>query len=287
MEDSLKIRIKYHGQEVDDGTMPLDDVVTALQGFAGAYGKAANELLPSSTHELRISAIDEGSFELVVLAWVSVSQMRPALDTLRNLAEGAKYVFRIVKNVIDAKKHVKSKAFEIVQKGDNNTLVIINADGASLQIPPEALKLLQQKVLDGDLNKLTSPLSEGLIDRAQITASDDSEALETDISVNEKGFFGAEHLETSKEAEITGTLVSLNKESLRGTFRRTDGRKIPYRFTGPNATSFYAGFSFRGMVRVSGVAYFDENLNLTRLEIVKIVQMQHELPFDTEPPILP
>ena len=39
--DSVRVSLKYNGPDVDDGTMPLKDVVEALQGFAGAYDKIA------------------------------------------------------------------------------------------------------------------------------------------------------------------------------------------------------------------------------------------------------
>src|SRR4051794_19633804 len=103
---ALNIRIKYEGNDVDDGTMLIEDVITALEGFAGVYGKAADRLLPSSTHELRIEALNEGSFELAI-AWVGATQLKPTLDGLKDISEGAKYVFGIVRSVIDAKKHTR------------------------------------------------------------------------------------------------------------------------------------------------------------------------------------
>jgi hypothetical protein len=280
-DGGLRISLKYEGSDVDDGTMPVEDVLTALQGFAGAYGKAANELLPSSTHELRISAIKEGSFELAILAWVGAAQLRPTLEALKSVSDGAKYVFNIVKSVIDAKKFVRSNPFEIKQVGDHNTTVVINMDGVQMPIPPEAVKLLKEKLLDNDLGKITSPLSEGSIDNAKLIASDISGVSEANITSVEKSYFSAtEGLhETSQETESAGTLVSLNKESLRGIFKKIDGHKIPYRYTGASPESFYSDFSYKGTVRATCIAYFDESLNLRRLEITKAVRIQTELSF--------
>lgn len=267
--------------------MPIEDVVTSLQGFAGAYGKTANELLPGSTHELKISAIKEGSFELAVLAWVGAGQLKPALSAMRKWKDSARYVFDVIRTVIEAKKHVHSRPFQVSVTGDNNTTVILNAEGASMQISPEALKLLQEKALDSDLAKIASPLSEGAIDRAELTASDGAEIVETSITSTEKEFFdSAGSQETSKDAEISGILVSLNKETLRGTFKRNDGTRVPYRYTGGSPELFYAQFSFKGVVRIGGIAFFDDDLNLKRLEISRVVRVQGELPFptDSEPP---
>jgi hypothetical protein len=53
-EPPLSIKLRYVGSAVEDGTMPIEEVILALKGFAGAYGKVAENLLPSSSHELRI-----------------------------------------------------------------------------------------------------------------------------------------------------------------------------------------------------------------------------------------
>jgi hypothetical protein len=45
---ALSIKLLYEGTDVDGGTMPIEEVVIALQGFAGAYGKVADHLIPSS-----------------------------------------------------------------------------------------------------------------------------------------------------------------------------------------------------------------------------------------------
>jgi hypothetical protein len=276
----LNIRIRYEGDDVNNGTMPVDEVITALQGFAGAYGKAANELMPSSVHELRVSAVNEGSFEVAILAWIGASQFKETLEALNNAADGAKYIFGIVRDVINGKKHIKSKPFTVSVRGDNNTTLIINADGAALSLPPEAIKLLQSNLLDIDLGKIASPLSDGLVERAEITARDEHDLIEAKIDSAEKSFFApGSSFETSKEAEISGTLISLNKETLRGTFKRNDGHKFPYRYIGENSDSFFSGFSHNGLVRASCIAFFDENLELKRLDITRIISLQSELPF--------
>ncbi len=71
MASETRITLRYNGPSVDDGSLPLDEVVGALQGFSGAYGKVSRlrggeEL----EHQLRVSAVERGSFELVILAWL-------------------------------------------------------------------------------------------------------------------------------------------------------------------------------------------------------------------------
>lgn len=281
-DDPLKIKLRYNGDFVDDGTMPISDVITALQGFAGAYGKAANELLPSSTHELKVSAINEGSFELAILAWIGVAQAEQTFEAMRSIVKGARWVFGVVRDVIEAKKHIRSGPYTVSVTGDHNTTVVINAEGASLPLAPEALRLLQSKLLDVDLGKIASPLSEGMIDTAEITARDTEGTLESTISVSEKLYFAHESSgETSAETEIDGTLISLNKETFRGTFKKGDSVKVPYHFTGEGRELFISSFSHRGIVRVSCIAHFDETLTVKHLDITRVIRLQPELPFFT------
>jgi hypothetical protein len=258
--------------------MPIEEVILALKGFAGAYGKVAENLLPSSSHELRISAVEKSSFDLAILAWIASSQGNETLSVLKTAGSAAKYVFSIVAKIIDVKKHTKSKPYQIAVEGSNNTTIIINNDGGKMEFPREALEILTSKLVDTDLARIASPLSDNLIINAELTATDEQGSLEANIASTDKEYFVVpESEETGNPAEISGTLVSLNKETLRGTFKRTDGLKIPYRYIGENPQGFWASFSHKGAVRVSCIAYFDENLELKRLEIQQVIRLQGEL----------
>lgn len=108
MPEVLRITLKYEGRDVDDGTMPIDDVVEALKGFAGAYGKIATRVSPEVKHQLRVSAVRTGSFDLVILAWIAALGVASTdLQSLKPVADVALWVFRILKGVISAKKHTK------------------------------------------------------------------------------------------------------------------------------------------------------------------------------------
>jgi hypothetical protein len=68
MPDPLKITLSYHGPSADDGTMSVSDVLSALQGFSGAYGKISSRLTPEAQHQLRVSAVKKDSFEVLLLS---------------------------------------------------------------------------------------------------------------------------------------------------------------------------------------------------------------------------
>ena len=77
-----QITLRYDGPDVDNGTLPIDEVTNALQGFSGAYNKVMRLRGESTDHELRLSAVDKGSFELVILTWAVLGQPPGALQSL-------------------------------------------------------------------------------------------------------------------------------------------------------------------------------------------------------------
>lgn len=66
MTERVEIHLKYEGPDVDRGTMALHDVIPVLQGFAGAYAILAAIEDPNSQHHMEISAVQQGSAEIVL-----------------------------------------------------------------------------------------------------------------------------------------------------------------------------------------------------------------------------
>lgn len=149
-EPPLQVELRYRGPLVDDGTMSLDDVVKALQAFAGAYGKAADTLLSGSTHQLLVSAVEPGSFRLVILAYLHSAAVSDGLKAVGGAT--AKWVFDKIKEAIQAKKHLRGEP----AKADirENKIVLVAMDGGTMNITPEALRLIEEKTIDTDLKKL-------------------------------------------------------------------------------------------------------------------------------------
>ena len=63
MEDMINITLKYTGTDVDNGTMAIDDMIVAWQGFSGAYSKIDKHSNIESKHALRVMGIQKGSCE--------------------------------------------------------------------------------------------------------------------------------------------------------------------------------------------------------------------------------
>lgn len=261
--------------------MPIGDVLGALQGFSSSYGKIASELDRDRQHQLRVSSIETGSFELVVVAWALATQGAEVAHSVQIVTETARWIVSKITGVIAAKKHVRGQPYDFQIRGDNNTVVVINAEGAELAVPPEVFELLQSKTIDPDLHKIVAPLKIHQIDSAAIKASEGENVIEESISSEEREFFALpEATTTTKEADITGRLVSLNKENNRGSFRLGNGKNIRYRYIGNSPQQFHVDFSYQGPVRVRCIASLDENLEPTHLDILSVEHLQRRLPLE-------
>ena len=82
----------------------------------------------------------------------------------------------------------------------------------------------------------------------------------------------------TKDAEIVGTFVSLNKERNRGSFRLKNNRSVPYRYIGENREDFHEIFGiYEGPMRATATAEFNENLEPIHLDIKAVEPLQTTL----------
>ena len=257
--------------------MSLDEVVDALQGFSGSYSKVASLRDTATEHQLKVAGVRTGSFDLLIQAWSVVQQVAPVGETLHQASEAALWVVKRIAGVIGIKKHVRAQPYKIEVRGNDNTVLVVNVDGSQLAVPPDTFEIFRERLIDSELNKIASPLREGRVDSAEIRVNNEPTAK---IESSEREYFRPDaSVATTREMDVVGTLVSLNKETSRGSFRLGDGRNVRYHYAGDDREGFHRDFSHTGPVRVTGDVTFDTNLNVTHIEIKAVVYLQPELPF--------
>lgn len=286
MADTIRITLRYRGKDVDNGTMSIEEVAEALSGLSGAYGKIAFQLDPESTHQLRLTGIDTHSFDLLVVASMLITDAGETLGKIKSIVDAVKHIAGILVDIVRAKKHTQNKPYSINVKGNNNTVVVVNADGAELTVPPEVIELMKSKLIDSDLRKISEPLEQDKIDAADLVIEEGTpDATGTTINAPEKDYFDLESGEaTAKETEVTGKFVSLNKERNKGTFRLRNNQSVRYRFIGENKEKFHSDFSFEGPVKAKVIAEFNQDLTLVHLDIREVEPLQPRLALSLEPP---
>jgi hypothetical protein len=259
------------------GRWSVSDVVVALQGFSGAYGKIAARTDPNGQHEIRISDLNKSSFAVVVMAWAHDNK-----EAIVAVSSAATAVVGAIIKFIDFKKKSKGKDPIVQISGDGN-IVLMGEGNSQLTISKDLYELYKSRSLDIDFAKLAKPLEENKIDRAELSARDSvtGQIESTEILAFDKPYFQIEDSSTitSKSTQLVGTLVSLNKESNRGMFRMHNGNTVKYRLVGVDPSAMYSDFAHKGPVRVECIASFDEDLEVRSLEIASIVPLQGSLAF--------
>lgn len=266
MADPIRVSLRYVGPEVDNGEMDIDEVVTALQGFGNAYSKVATQIAPEASHQLKVTAIRESSFDLFIAAAIFTGKNVEAIETIKSAVNTAKFAFHVIAEVIGLKKHTKSEPYTTRVEGTTGNVTIINAEKIEFNVTMSAFEMFRNKSLDQDLGKIVAPLSEGKINSAQLT-EEDGVADSVTIQSSERAYFRESSQVSKEERQVIGSLVSLNKESNRGTFRFGDGKAVRYSFVGDDKDRFHSIFSHKGPIKASAAIEFDENLNPLHMEI--------------------
>ena len=260
--------------------MSIQDVVPVLQGFASAYGKVATKYDPNSTHNLKISSVRPGSADIVLHAWQVLGDNIAPITALSVTVQFAYQIIAKIAGVIQTKRHVRSLPFTD-RIAPNGNIIISNADNVTIEMPLDVYNLFKERVIDKDLDKLTSPLLDGHIHAAEIeVSSSDGEKLLERITLDERPYFAVEHVSVTETREtwVEARLNSLTKSTDSGWLFLNDGSRVFYRYIGDDTHNLHATFgTYDGIVRAQCVAHMDENFKVASIDILAMEKTQGDL----------
>jgi len=281
MKEVLKVKLKYTGSDVDDGTMSIEDILPVLQGFAGAYGTVVNTKGLTSEHKLKIVGVEKGSFDILLEVWQWIGNNSAQLQTISTVVGGATFgIASIIIGVIQLKKHVAGQPYTEKIQGVGNTMISVkNSKNVSIEVPVEVFSIFKEGILDGELAKITKPLEKGRIDSAEIRVEHKKEKIKETITVEEKPYFDISTISVTetKEVWLNGAFNSLTKSTNKGFFLLNDGTRASYRFAMKEPEKFYHFFIYNGPVKVRCIAHLDESLKINSLDIYEVQKLQIEL----------
>ena len=278
--EQIEIHLRFKGPSVDDGTMSVEDIIPILQGFSSAYGKLAISNNPNATHRLRISNIGPGSADIILIAWEVFEEHHEAIIPWISAGAGeAWWIVKRILEVIRAKLHVKDKPFheEISQ---SNNIYVVNSSDVKIEMPIESYKVFKTRAIDGDLDRITTPLVKDRIEEAEITVKSAEHIAQEKISLAERPYFKVddEAVTSTRETWLDGRLNSLTKSTNSGWLLLTDGTRVFYNYKGDDKELIYELFgTCHGLVRVQCVAHMDKNLKIISLDVSKMERIQGSL----------
>ena len=275
----------YDGLDVRNGTMNAREVVEAVSGLSKAFSIVAHERGLGDEYELRFKDVDHASFHLVFEA-IAFAKANPAatsaitagaavgLNAVTNVVSGAYKVVTDIGALITAKKKLKGERVATTATQFSEFGVQLKAGEELIVLTKEQYELLLSQRVDRPLAQIVSPLSPAHVDQFEIRRAGIELAT---VSASERAYFDHHEIaeEKSREGtEITGTLNSLTKTSLRGTFYTSDGVHVPYRYTGGDIAQLLRGFASKEPLRVRGrVKYGNDGLPIS-LEINELDSLQ-------------
>jgi hypothetical protein len=281
MPDILPVELVYEGDDVNDGTVPVDYMIDALVGFSAAYEKVTRRTQPDMEHRIRVVGVRQNSAHILVnvVEWVRVNPAAAGVLVTAGglIAAGAYRVVSDIAKIIAAKKHLAGAPVQQQLTFNGPTIVLMSANGAPLSLTKEQLEFLQTGTLDPELDKLTAPLQEGRVNEFELKAAEEPLAK---VNWKERLYFV--HTErtlttTEDDVPLEGMLNSLTKDKNRGTFHTISGKHIPYRYVGDDQHALLQAFAHEGIVRVKGKVSFDADLNPISVDIRTVELDQRRL----------
>lgn len=279
MAEITPVELFYDGTELEDGTVPVEDMVDALVGFSGAYAKVARRYqTPESGHRLRVVGLKKGSAKILVevIEWTAKNPAAAGvLATVgMGIAGGAYKVIKDIAGVIRGKKALHGESIT------NNSYTFINSNIIlqGVELTKEQLEYLQSGELDPDLDRLTRPLDEGRPASEFALRSGKEELVK--VTRDERAYFAQGDSSTTITRDdiwLEGTLNSHSKTSNRGMFYMITGKHIRYHYVGDDIQPLLRAYAHSGVVRALGRVTFDPNLEPISIEVRDIQLPQRTL----------
>ena len=286
--DQTRIVLRYAGKDVSDGTIAVDDLLSALNGFSGAFYKLAERESLEIKQRIKVAGISKSSanIHLEIIQW---GLSHPKLVTAGVGAAAylgkkvADLVIEKIAGVAKAKKHIQNSPYtaDLTVTGNSNQVVIVNGLSARLPVDRDVYELLQQGTIDAELDKMASPLREDSIDAFEIK-HEDASITDLHLDASDRPYFSRSKKEATTTAELTmtGTMNTISKTNNSGVFISENGRRIRYRFTSEEKLAeLYRQFAHLGPVRITCTAKLDENLDVISIDISNVEALQQNIGF--------
>lgn len=280
MQDTAELRVKFEGENLAAGTIDVYDLSNTMLAIGQTIDGIAKQEDISRRGQVMIdvTALRPGSFETdLVIKFIPVAIGAAALLPV-DAAGKAKAILEIFSGIIDIRKFLKGeKPTKVVinQKGDHNSVTIINVNGESTQMKIPVYNALQNKQVGESVKKIFSSLSkEGSnVDAIKFKLPEVAEN-EIEVEKDEVTYFtGAEELQTTPNFMVKGIISAFDRKTSIGRIT-LDGGKRPF-FEIDMLTENYeemigmvlASLKHKLPVHLTGEAALDFSSNLKRIKV--------------------
>jgi hypothetical protein len=270
--------------------MSARELAEVLTGVSRAFSTIASDADLSDRYQLRVKDIESNSFHIILEA-IEYIKANPApataiiagaAVTLQGITASISGAYRVIIDIaklIDAKKRAKGKRIALLPTAFSDRQVTLTVLDDLIVLTKEQYELLLSQRVDRHISQIISPLEPKRIDNFQIRRL--NVELVT-VEAKQRDYFDYVEVieEKSKEGtNIVGSLNSLSKNNLRGTFYTADGIHVPYHYVGGDVGQLLQGFTARDLLRVHGRIKYGSDGVPSFVEVQDIEVLQRDI-FD-------
>jgi len=209
-------------------------------------------------------------------AGVVVAGATLGYTAVKDFVVGGYTAIKDIAGMIEAKRLTRGERIATLPAKFSDEGVRVELEGGLVVIlPKEQYELLLSQRIDKALAQIVSPLAVEHIESFEIRRA---EQKLVEVKASERAYF--EYRKVTKEGtEITGTLNSLSKHNLRGTFYSSEGVHVPYRYVGGDVSRLLQGFAAQESIRVRGRVKYGVDGIPTYVEVQELETLQQSLPL--------
>ncbi len=280
--ESIEIQMLHEGEDVANATMEIDDAISVLQGFAGAYVRIANTENPDVDHRITLTGIKEGSivFLLEVIA-ENPEIVAAGLEVVANPI--AARTLEILFEVIATKLHVAGR--KAIVNVEGNQIGLTNSSNVTKYVSQQVYNFYGDKAVNRNLDTLTKPLAKEGIDAAEYKAlPGNDKVLSQRVESEDRPLFEAKdgaEIEVVQQ-ELVVTLATLTKKSNKGWLYTHDNDRVPFNYVGDHPERLHTVFgTYYGKIKAQCEVMIRDGSDVTYVTIHDFQTMQNDM-FNTD-----
>ena len=277
--DRIEIQLVYEGEDLNDGSMEVEDAILALRGFAGAYGHIARTIDPSAEHRLHLTAIQEGSITFDLIATSIIEN----LDTIEPLLDAAANAIGVISStllfeLINLKVQLRGENHKA--SAEDNRIAVTKSDNTTINVDRRTYNFLGTGALDKHLDDCTKPLEKDGIDAAEYRVTpNEGAAFSQRIDAADRPFFEAHDGASIDHVvmELAVIIVSYTKNTQKGFLYLIEHayKRVPFIYVGDNPTGLLAMFAtYHEAVKVQCTARVRSDTGIRHVTIHDFDPMQ-------------
>jgi len=287
-KDQKKINLKFEGKNIGEGIIGVYDLANTILAFSQIIDviSTKEQVNKKGRVNINVSALRAGSFDVQMV--ISVDDIAKAtlgvvpllgVLTSHNLSE---YIISIFTEILRIKKFLKGKkpkSITVNQNGDNNIVVIMNAEGESTSTQIPVIGTIQDKRTSDALKKLIEPIAKEDSNVEQIKFTEEGKEEGEGITISDTPYFESEEdYQTIPNYSLKGVATAFDRKTGTGRLSISESKRVIYdlsyeqelKIIEKNSLLLIESMKLKIPVILKGEAIFDYESNIKKIIVSQV-----------------